>query len=56
MIKELSMSRKEVEESLKKSLYNNIMATYLLLSQRNKGIYNNRISFLDDLEVFLVHF
>jgi hypothetical protein len=44
MIKELSLNRTEIEESLKKALYNNIMATYLLLT-RTGGIYNNRILF-----------
>ncbi len=42
MTKELSLSRTEIEESLKKALYNNIMATYLLLS-RTGGPYNNHI-------------
>ena len=42
MAKELSLSRSEIEESLKKSLYNNLMATYLLLS-RTGGPYNNSI-------------
>jgi hypothetical protein len=42
MIRELSLNRVEIEESLKKGLYNNIMATYLLLA-RNGGIYNNRL-------------
>lgn len=42
MIKELSLNRAEIEESLKKTLYNNIMATYLLLS-RTGGPYNNHI-------------
>ncbi len=42
MTKELSLNRTEIEESLKKALYNNIMATYLLLS-RTGGPYNNRI-------------
>lgn len=42
MIKELSLNRNEIEDSLKKCLYNNIMATYLLLS-RTGGIYNNRL-------------
>ncbi len=42
MCKELSLNRTEIEESLKKTLYNNIMATYLLLA-RHGGNYNNRV-------------
>lgn len=42
MIKELNLSRADIEESLKKILYNNHMATYLLLA-RTGGPYNNRV-------------
>ena len=43
MIKELNLSRSEIEESLKKALYNNHMATYLLLSRTGGPYNNNRI-------------
>ena len=45
MCKELSLNRTEIEESLKKTLYNNIMATYLLLARHggNYNNYNNRV-------------
>ena len=45
MCKELSLNRNEIEESLKKALYNNIMATYLLLARHggNYNNYNNRV-------------
>lgn len=46
MIKELNLSRADIEESLKKVLYNNHMATYLLLS-RTGGPYNNRVPELE---------
>ena len=49
MIKELSLSRTEIEEALKKTLYNNLMATYLLLA-RHGGSYNNRL-----YEVYLLY-
>jgi hypothetical protein len=43
MCKELSLNRNEIEESLKKALYNNIMATYLLLARHGGNNYNNRV-------------
>ena len=41
MINELSLNPDDIDQSLKNSMYNNIMATYLLLS-RTGGVYNNQ--------------
>lgn len=52
MSKELSLNRTEIEESLKKALYNNIMAIYLLLARHGGSYNNNRIL---SSEVFINH-